>query len=71
MNQAVQVKFLDTDQAYSYTWEFEDGKPLKIGERVEVPPNSYNPEGSSGIVVGYGTTYTGKLAKIVRRVPAK
>ncbi|MFF8831308.1 hypothetical protein [Streptomyces sp. NPDC015131] len=70
MIQLIQVRFLDTERLYTYFWTFypdDGGTPLKIGDRVEVPPNWFNPEGSSGTVAALGSDYDGpNLQQIVR-----
>lgn len=71
MVQIVKVKFAGTDRLYSYIWRFypaDGGTPLQVGERVEVPGNWLNPEGSSGVVAELGSDYEDRMADIVRRV---
>ncbi|MGW0682928.1 hypothetical protein ACWD2L_06140 [Streptomyces sp. NPDC002754] len=73
MTQVVQVKFLGTERLYTYAWDFDplmDQQALTLGDRVAVPPNALNPEGSSGIVAALGSTYSGQMARIVGRVNA-
>lgn len=71
MIQVVQVKFLGTERLYTYAWVFDPGigvMPLQVGDRVEVPANWLNPDGSSGTVAALGSDYRGKMAEIVRRL---
>ncbi len=72
LTQHVQVKFLGSDRLYSYEWVYElgVGEALAVGDRVEVPPNFVQEEGGSGIVAQLGSTYTGAMARIVRKIPS-
>lgn len=70
--QVVQVKILgpsSTGRLFTYGWVFDPekgGGPLKVGDRVELPGNNVNPDGSSGVVEQLGSDYTGALRSIVR-----
>ena len=71
VEQRVQVKILGAPRPYSYAWHFDPTageKPLQIGDRVELPPNQVQEEGSSGTVIAVGTSYTGELKSIVRLI---
>ena len=67
--QVVQVKVAGSARLFTYGWVFDPdkgGRPLKIDDRVELPPNQVHPEGSSGVVEKMGSDYTGPLKSIVR-----
>jgi hypothetical protein len=69
VTQLVQVGFAGTRQLFTYGWVFnplEGGRPLRVNDRVELPPNVVHPEGSSGTVKVLGSTYTGPVKTIVR-----
>jgi hypothetical protein len=69
VTQVVQVKIAGARVPYSYGWVFdpaEGGVPLKVGDRVELPPNQVQEEGSSGTVVALSSDYTGPMKNIVR-----
>jgi hypothetical protein len=69
--QVVKVRFVGTTRLYSYLWRIqpEEGRmPLQVGDRVEVPANWLNPDGSSGTVAELGSDYTGQMAEIVRKI---
>ncbi|GGR51484.1 hypothetical protein [Streptomyces roseolus] len=69
--QRVQVRILGAQRPYSYSWWFEPAAgvmPLQVGDRVELPPNQVQEEGSSGTVVAVGTSYKGELKSIVRKI---
>lgn len=69
VTQVVQVKIAGTSRRYTYGWVFnplEGGRPLKVGDRVELPPNQVQAEGSSGEVVELSSAYTGEMKNIVR-----
>ncbi|WP_432112781.1 hypothetical protein [Streptomyces sp. S1] len=71
IEQRVQVEILGAPRPYSYAWHFDPTAgegPLQIGDRVELPPNTVQQEGSSGTVVAVGTSYKGELKSIVRRI---
>ncbi|GHF94624.1 hypothetical protein [Streptomyces hydrogenans] len=69
VEQRVQVRILNAQRLYSYAWWFDPTAgelPLQIGDKVELPPNQVQEEGSSGTVVAVGTSYKGELKSIVR-----
>lgn len=69
VTQVVQVRIEGAPRRYTYGWGFdptEGGKPLKVGDRVEIPPNQVQEEGSSATVVELGSDYTGPMKSIVR-----
>lgn len=71
IEQRVQVEILGAYRPYSYGWEFnplDGGKPLQVGDKVELPPNQVQEEGSSGTVCALDTDYKGELKKIVRLI---
>lgn len=71
IEQRVQVAILGAPRPYSYAWWFDPlagEKPLMIGDKVELPPNQVQEEGSSGEVIAVGTSYKGELKSIVRRI---
>ncbi|MFF5973663.1 hypothetical protein ACFY7C_19260 [Streptomyces sp. NPDC012769] len=71
VEQRVQVKITGAPRPYSYAWWFDplagEG-PLMVGDRVELPPNQVQEDGSSGEVVAVGTSYKGELKSIVRKI---
>lgn len=67
--QRVQIRILGAPRPYSYAWWFDPAAgelPLQIGDKVELPPNQVQEDGSSGEVVAVGTSYKGELKSIVR-----
>jgi hypothetical protein len=69
VTQKVRVSISGTRREYTYGWVFnplEGGAPLKVGDRVELPPNQVQAEGSSGTVVAVGSDYDGPMKNIVR-----
>lgn len=67
--QVVQVRIGEARRLYTYGWVFDPtagGVPLKVGDRVELPPNQVQEEGSSGVVSKVGSDYTGEMKSIVR-----
>lgn len=69
VTQVVQVGISGTSRRYTYGWVFnplEGGRPLTIGDRVELPPNQVQAEGSSGTVVALSSNYNGEMKNIVR-----
>jgi hypothetical protein len=69
IEQRVQVEILGAPRPYSYAWYFDPldgGQSLSIGDKVELPPNQVQKEGSSGTVCDLGTPYRGELKRIVR-----
>lgn len=63
-HQAVEV------DGYAYLWTGTE--PLRVGERVLLPENyvsslKHGPGPFVGVVTGLGTTYTGTLARVLRR----
>ena len=73
VTQVVQVSMMGTTRKYTYSWVFdpvEGGEPLAIGDKVELPPNQVQAEGSSGTVTALGSDYTGPMKSIVRKILA-
>lgn len=73
VTQVVQVKILGAPRKYTYGWVFnplEGGKPLAVGDRVEIPPNQVQAEGASATVVALGSDYSGEMKSIVRKIEA-
>lgn len=71
VEQTVQVKILGAARAYTYAWHFDPVKgetPLRVGDKVEIPPNQVQEEGSSATVSALGSDYYGPMKKIVRRI---
>lgn len=71
VTQVVQVQILGAQRKYTYGWVFdptEGGTPLVIGDRVEIPPNQVQAEGSAATVVALGSDYTGPMKSIVRKL---
>jgi hypothetical protein len=69
VTQVVQVSIAGTSRLYTYGWVFnplEGGKPLKRGDRVELPANQVQAEGSSGTVASLNSDYSGPMKNIVR-----
>lgn len=68
VTQVVQVRIGEARRLYTYGWVYDhkDGRPLAKGDRVELPPNQVQEEGSSGVVAAYGSSYTGPMKNIVR-----
>lgn len=70
MIQPVLVAFNDTDnRAYAYAWRYNEAddreQPLKVGDKVKVPPNWVSTEGATVTVVGYGYgAFQGHLVEI-------
>lgn len=72
VRQLVQVEIMGAYRPYTYAWEWdpqEGEKPLVVGDRVELPPNQVQDEGSSGKVVALGSPYGGPVKPIVRVIP--
>lgn len=73
IRQVVQVAILGAPRAYTYAWEFDPatgGKPLSLDDKVELPPNQVQEEGSFGTVVRLGSNYEGPMKSIVRLIKA-
>jgi hypothetical protein len=71
VTQVVQVQILGAQRKYTYGWVFdplEGGRPLSLGDRVEIPPNQVQAEGSSATVVELGSSYSGPMKSIVRKI---
>lgn len=69
VTQVVQVKILGSYRKYTYGWVYnplEGGRALTIGDKVEIPPNQVQAEGSSATVVELGSDYDGPMKSIVR-----
>lgn len=69
VTQVVQVRIEGTSRRYTYGWVFnplEGGRPLTIGDRVELPPNQVQAEGSSGTVCALSSNYSGPMKNLVR-----
>lgn len=71
IRQLVQVEILGAYRPYTYAWEWdphEGEKPLAVGDKVELPPNQVQDEGSSGRVVALGSPYDGPVKPIVKKI---
>lgn len=71
VTQIVRVEIMGAARSYTYGWVFnpaEGGLPLSIGDRVEIPPNSVQAEGSAATVIGLTSDYTGPMKSIVRKI---
>lgn len=71
LEQRVQVEIMGAQRPYSYAWYFDPVKgelPLDIGDRVSLPGNQVQEEGTAGTVVAVGTSYKGELKRIVARI---
>lgn len=69
VTQVVQVEILGSARKYTYGWVFnplEGGRPLKLGDRVEIPPNQVQAEGSAATVVALSSDYSGPMKNLVR-----
>lgn len=68
ITQVVQVEISGAYRPYTYGWTYdhETGSPLNVGDRVELPPNQVQEEGSSGRVSKLGSDYSGPMKSIVR-----
>jgi hypothetical protein len=69
IKQVVQVEILGAYRPYTYSWYFDPGAgemSLGIGDKVELPPNQVQEEGSSGTVCRLGSDYDGPMKDIVR-----
>lgn len=64
----VQVKFPGGSRWYTYLYDPERD-PLRVGDRVEVPANSFAVKPDWAEVVCLGSDYLGACRMIVRRVP--
>lgn len=76
IRQVVRVQILGAPREYTYCYHFDmetvpPNPPLGIGDKVELPPNQVQEEGSSGTVVGHGSEYTGEMKEILGRVKKK
>lgn len=76
VRQVVQVKILNARRPYTYYYEYDPtvDRPLQLGTRVSLPPNQVQEEGSSGIVVKFGSDYNGpdmkQIVGIIEPKPA-
>lgn len=71
VTQVVQVKIMGAARRYTYGWIFsplEGGRPLEIGDKVEIPPNAVQEEGAAATVVALGSDYTGPMKSLVRKI---
>jgi hypothetical protein len=74
IRQVVQVQILGAPRTYGYEFFFDmqadpPVRPLGIGDKVEIPPNQVQEEGSAGTVVGHGDGgYKGPMKEIVRLI---
>lgn len=69
ITQVVQVEIAGAPRPYTYSWHYDPldgGTPLTVGDRVELPANQVQEEGSSGTVVRLGSDYAGPMKDIVR-----
>jgi hypothetical protein len=69
VTQVVQVQILGAPRKYTYGWVFdptEGERPLKVGDRVEIPGNQVQASGGSAEVVELGSGYNGPMKSIVR-----
>jgi hypothetical protein len=69
VTQVVQVQIEGAVRKYTYGWVFnplEGGRPLEIGDKVEIPPNQVQEEGSAATVVALNSDYYGPMKNIVR-----
>jgi hypothetical protein len=69
VTQVVQVEIEGAFRSYTYGWIFDPltgGRPLKIGDRVEIPANQVSEEGGAATVVKLGSDYNGPMKNIVR-----
>lgn len=72
IRQVVQVQILGAPRTYTYEYYFDlanGERSLGIGDKVELPPNQVQEEGSSGTVVDLGSNYDGPMKSIVRLIP--
>ena len=71
VRQVVQVEIMGAMRPYTYAWYYDPilGElPLALGDRVELPPNQVQEEGSSGKVCRLGSDYSGDMKAIVRKI---
>ena len=69
VTQVVQVKIEGAFRHYTYGWVYDPlagGRPLAVGDKVEIPPNQVQEEGSAATVVKLGSDYNGPMKSIVR-----
>jgi hypothetical protein len=68
ITQIVQVRIEGAIRRYTYGWTYDavTGRPLKVGDKVEIPPNQVQEEGSAATVVALGSDYKGPVKSIVR-----
>lgn len=68
--QVVQVQILNARRPYTYGWWCEPGviDALAVGDRVELPPNQVQEEGTAGTVTRLGSDYNGEMKFIVRKI---
>lgn len=66
VKQLVRVMFDAGSRHYTYGWF---GLPLDVGDVVEVPSNWAFPEGGRvGTVAAIGSTYTGPIQWLIRKI---
>lgn len=71
VTQLVQVQILGAVRRYTYGWVFsplEGGAPLKVGDKVVIPANQVQSEDTSATVVQLGSSYTGPVKSIIRKL---
>ncbi len=71
VRQIVRVQILGARREYTYAWTFdpqEGGTPLQPGDRVEIPANQVQEDGSAATVVALGSTYNGEMKFIIRKI---
>lgn len=70
VTQVVQVTILGSTRKYTYGWVYdptvEGERPLRVGDRVEIPGNQVQVSGGSATVVELGSNYSGPMKSIVR-----
>lgn len=71
VSQTVQVQILGAPRVYTYDWLFDPAageRPLTVGDRVEIPPNQVQEEGSAATVTALGSDYYGPKKRIIRLI---
>lgn len=63
----VQVALQGTTPGKSYSYRWAGEGLLTPGDKVVIPPNDYVGFPSTGVVVGFGTSYQGKLTTLNER----
>jgi len=51
-----------------YAYEWTGKEKLRVGDRVKLPGNWVSPSGWEGVVGRLGSDYTGKMARVVRKL---